>query len=436
MMSSEYVSMMDESSNQALYLPAINTNYASALVSGLPEERSFPKGLVPADLAFWDGRSSLWRYPYFLHSIGQYKVGSDPVNSVTCRGSSEGVMFGDSAGYQIGIGSLKGLIGLQSKMQGIDACSAWRRNTSVRHWIVDWLETYTNFAMTIDMPLWATLPQGAGSPFHKCTEEQLRTLTVENLQFIDRHRQGHTRWLNVIQGLSTQSMINWWSTVNWFDCSGYAFSAKGVEKGGLGVLLEPLLTMRDRNAFSSNRSWLHLLGCSTIPWAVVCTAIQRGLQLSVGINAKVSFDSSSPLIQGSRYEKYVDIPSLKSQLDTWRFIELAAPKGPILVGSEEPVPFSSPLADKLVMGDLNVREGKYQHIQFDRYSHLFLMNHNIWAYLQAFELANSLAFSEGRSEIPEKYQRTLQVVEEAFKSECWHQLLSDEAELLASFTGR
>lgn len=421
--------------NHAIYLPAINSNYASALGAGLPMDRHLSGGIVPSDFAFWSGRSKAWSYPYILHSIGQYKVGSNPNNAITSRAPREGVLFGDSAGYQIGIGSLKGLAGLQPGMSGHDAADAWKQNAFVRQWIVDWLETYTNFAMTIDMPLWATLPQGAKSPFHRCSEEQLRSMTVENLKFIDRHRQGRTKWLNVIQGLDSEGMMNWWSAVNWFDCSGYSFSAKGVEKNGLTVLLETLLKMRDRNAFSAKRSWVHLLGCSTVPWAIVCTAIQRGLQHSVGIDAKVSFDSSSPLIQGSRYEKCVNVPALGGETSTWSFEEVEAPKSPLLVGSEEPLPFSSPIADRLNLGDLNVREGKYQHKQYDRYSHLILMNHNIWTYLATFEFANNMAFSKSRNLIPGKYWRCLEIVEELFRVENWHQLLLDEKELLDSFNG-
>jgi len=429
------LNMSANSKNCAVYLPAINSNYASTLTSGLPIGRQFPSGISPVDLAFWGLDSKLWHYPYLLHSVGQYKVGSDPVNAITSRRSNDGILFGDSAGYQIGIGSLKGLTGLESGMSGDDAFHAWRQSGHVREWIVSWLETYTNYAMTIDMPLWATLPHGARSPFHKCSEEQLRALTVENLQFIERHRQGRTKWLNVIQGLDTEGMINWWSAVNWFDCSGYSFSAKGVEKNGLTALLEPLLKMRDRNAFSAKRSWVHLLGCSTVPWAVVCTAIQRGLQISVGEGARVSFDSSSPLIQGSRYENYVEIPSLGSHICNWKIPENEAPKGPALVGSKEPLPFSSPLADRLTIGDLNVREGKYLHKQFDRFSYLFLMNHNIWVYLRSFDLANEMAFSAQRSQIPGKYRRCIEIVEEAFKTESWHQLLLSEKTLLDSFNG-
>ena len=218
------------------------------------------------------------------------------------EGPHEGVLFGDSGGFQIGNGKLKGLDGLVSGMTGGAACSAWRHSSYVREWIVDWLETYTNYAMTIDMPLWATSARKSDSPFHRCTHEQLTQLTVENLEYIDSRRQGRTKWLNVIQGLDPAGMIKWWNAVKWFDCAGYAFSVESAKTTGLRGILEPLLVLRDEGAFEKGRDWLHMLGSSSVRWAVMYSAIQRGIRSSVNSNLRVSFDSSSPFQQAARYD--------------------------------------------------------------------------------------------------------------------------------------
>ena len=73
------------SNDYAVYLPAVNGNYARTLTT-IPDGRSLPKGLTLDDLAFWKVGSTLWHHPQFLHSIGQYSVGADPSNAITWRG--------------------------------------------------------------------------------------------------------------------------------------------------------------------------------------------------------------------------------------------------------------------------------------------------------------------------------------------------------------
>ena len=427
--------MNTSSEEYAVYLPAVNLNYAQTLVSEIADDRPFPSEFSLGDFAFWEGKSGLWHHSYFLHSVGQYKVGASPDNAVTRRGADEGVLFGDSAGYQIGKGSLKGLTGLEADMTGLAAFDAWRSKDDVKAWIVGWLETYTNYAMTIDMPLWATLPHGEGSPFHKCSHEQLLGMTVENLRFIDRNRTGQTKWLNVIQGLDTGGMLDWWSEVKWFGCSGYSFSAESGKRNGLRAVIEPLLVMRDENAFENDRDWLHLLGCSTAPWAIVGTAIQRAIRADANPKLRVSFDSASPFQEACVRERYCKIPGFDVNRKSWSIPSSKAPQRRKHVGSDSPVPFSSPLADKLTLGDLNVRVGKFEKNRFDRFSHLFLMNHNVWVYLQTFKEANDLVFTGDRSKIPIEFGECIDIIEEAFRVENWQELLLKHAGLLDGFKG-
>lgn len=421
--------------NYAAYLPAVNLNYVQTLVSEVPDGRPFPSDFSLGDFAFWEESSNLWHYPYFLHSIGQHRVGADPEDAVTRRGSNEGILFGDSAGYQIGKGSLKGLVGLKARMTGGAACDAWRNNDSVREWIVNWLETYTNYAMTIDMPLWATLPHGGDSPFHNCSPAQLTQLTVENLRFIDRNRLGQTKWLNVIQGLDIPGMHKWWKAVKWFNCSGYAFSAEGAKSNGLRAMLEPLLMMRDDKAFDDGRDWIHVLGCSTAPWAAVCTAIQRAIQSDVNPKLRVSFDSASPFQEACIREGYSSIPPLDSNRKTWSIQNSTAPQRPKYIGSDAPLPFNSPIADSLTLGDLNVRAGNFEKNRFDRFSHLFLMNHNVWVYLQTFKTANDLVFASDRARVPNDISECAAFIEEVFLVENWQERLSKNQKLLDGFKG-
>ena len=424
------MSMM--SNDYAVYLPAVNANYARTIVADLPPDRSLPSGLSLEDFAFWQSDSSLWNHPYCLHSIGQYSVGSNTSNAMTHRSSAEGLLFGDSGGYQLGGGKLKGVDGLVPNMSAEDACAVWRSRNEVKAWIVNWLEAYTNYAMTIDVPLWTTLPKYDGTPFHKCSIEQITGLTVENLRFIDEHRRGGTKWLNVIQGLDALGMLNWWDTVKWFDCSGYAFSVEAAKSHGLRAILEPLLTLRDEGAFSSGRDWLHMLGSSETRWAVLYTAIQMGLR-ETNPAMRISFDSSSPFQKAGRYQDYCQVPAFGSDGKGWSFKWEHVPRSHIYHGSDRPLPFSSPIADKLTLGDLNINPDQYSVKYFDSLSDLYVMNHNAWVYLSAFQQCNDLVFSGRNEGVPSRLKSCVDAVIEAFKVGNWRSFLESEKGLFDGF---
>jgi hypothetical protein len=417
----------------SVYLPAVNSLYAETLIRPIPHNRQFPSSFTVEDLIFWNSISKLWHHPHFLHSVGQYKVGSTPDNAVTRRGNTDGILFGDSGGFQIGKGSLIGLVGLKPNMNADDACSIWRNSYAVRQWILGWLETNTNYAMTIDMPLWAT--SEIESPFHQCTHDQLTQLTVENLKFIDSHRQNKTKWLNVIQGNDMTAIKKWWDAVKWFPSSGYALSSSAGRISGLKAILAPLLMMRDENAFETGKDWLHMLGVSTAPWAIMFTAIQKGLRETVNPNLRISFDSSSPFQDAAIRESYNAIPSFGFDRKNWVFIRELVQQGRPHVGSAEPLPFKSPIADKLTLGDLNVRGGMYTPKQFDSLSHSFIANHNIWTYLETFRIANELVFISNRSEVPTLFKETVDMIAYILKTDNWASKLDKENKLLEQFKG-
>jgi hypothetical protein len=284
---------------------------------------------------------------------------------------------------------------------------------------VDWLELHTDYAMTIDMPLWATLPKGAASPFHQCSIQALTDMTVENLRFIDSHRQGRTRWLNVIQGLDESSMLTWWQAVKWFDCSGYALAGAAGVKGGIANVLRMLLTMRDDGALSEGRNWIHVLGVSTPKWAILLSAIQRALRKSVNPQMQISYDSATPFQAGGIREEVALLPGYTSRPRDWAIRFETVPQSAKLVGSTEPFPYSSPIGDRLTMGDLNVRGGDWDQRSFDTISNALLCNHNCWVLLRAFELANQLALESNGAAVPAQWQECLAFIDEVFEADHW-----------------
>jgi hypothetical protein len=410
----------------AVYLPAVQSNYAEVLSKPLPDNRPFPGSMTLTDLAFWQP-NGLWHYPFLLHSLGLYKVGALPDNAVTQRTPGKSILVGDSGGYQLGKGSLSGLSAVKDKpMKADEAESAWTQEQDARRWIAGWLETYTDYAMTLDMPLWVTSKSGEGSPFQNCTSEQLTRMTVNNLKCIERYRQGRTKWLNVVQGGANPADIAlWWDAVKWFRYGGWALAGSAGARGGLYLMLRTLLQMRDEKAFDAGQDWVHILGASTPMWSIMFTAIQTALRVD-NANLQVSFDTSSPFLIGWRFESIAVSPSLDSDPNSWAISTVLAPQSGLDLGSSSavPAPFAmSPIGKRLHLGHLSVRGGDFQERQYDSISTALIAHHNVWVHVDAFERANNAVSRQDTSMVPEIYSDAIGAVADVFQRENWRDAL-------------
>lgn len=417
----------------AIYLPAVNEGYAAIANKPLPQGRPFPDGLKLADLIFWEP-NSLWHYPYLLHSIGLHSVGTLPDNAVTQRDRANSTLVGDSGGYQIGMGTIKGLKTLQSNpMPAMAAVQAWREEFEARKWIVGWLDLHANYAMTIDMPLWAMTPDGQKSPFHNCSEQQLISMTVDNLRFIDSRASGRAKWLNVVQGgLNAQQTRMWWDAVKWFRKGGWAMAGSAGAKGGIANMLSALLMMRDENAFDEGQDWIHVLGVSTPKWAVLLTAIQSALKV-INPNVRVSFDSSSPFQTGGRYEDVALTPGYTSSANTWTISTEPAPQSRLHADPTASISFQhsqSPLGKRLLLNHLSVKDGAWDQRNFDSISNMLLVSHNIWVYLDAFRTANDLVLARDTACVPELYLDCIDFIADVFQRSTWEKQIAKERTLL------
>jgi hypothetical protein len=418
----------------AIYLPAINAAFASKVIESVPKTRPFPSGLSLLDLAFWDRGNRLFYHPYCLHSIGLYRVGSTIHNALTQAGRTDRVLVGDSGGFQIGHGKLGGCDELRPGMTAEQAEDAWFEADEVRNWIVTWLDTHCQYAMTLDIPLWATLGKNSGSPFHRCSHEQITRMTVHNLHYIQRNRRGRAKWLNVIHGIDQPSIRQWFDAVKWFKYGGWALAGNAGAYGGLTSVLRTVLMMRDEDAFSTGQDWVHVLGVSTIGWSLALSAIQRGLR-KTNPNLSVSFDSASPFQQAGRTEEACVLPTLDGEFTNWRVRTERSPQGLVYVGSQDPFPFESAVASHLTLGHLNVYQGIYRKRRYDPISIALLNNHNVYVYLKAFDQANTLAFTSSTFDrIPMLYQRCISIISEAFDRPDWSRYLDSERSALEALS--
>jgi hypothetical protein len=412
----------------AIYLPAVNSSYAKVGSIALPNARALPPGLSPADFEFWTGNSKLWNHKFLLHSIGNYSVGANTRGPLFCRPSGAFTIVGDSGGFQIGRGRFKGIDGLYAEMPAEEAEGVWKDRYDEKSWIVRWLDHYCDYAMTIDMPLWARLERGKDSPFHACSEEQLLAMTNDNLRLIEELAQGTTKWLNVVQATTLEDGLRWWNGVKWFKRGGWSLAGSAGWRGGLYTMLNILLTMRDDNAFSPGQNWVHFLGVSQMRWDIFLTAIQMGLRRT-NPALQISFDSATAFDQGGRFDKYALSPSLGTDESGWSmsFAQIEHLQKYSDANNAIPFPDSSPLGDILSMHHVVIKDDEFAGRRFDSLSNFMLINHTLWVYLDAGRRANAAAFYAEKREIPNSFAAALDIIERAFIIENWEDFLNKES---------
>jgi hypothetical protein len=410
-----------------VYLPAINSQCSTAPITGIPDGRPFPAGLTPEDLAFWDEQNKLYDYPFVLYSIGQDNPMSQIDNAVTRSAKSGRFLLGDSGGYQIGSGNIK-ISGMSAKMNGDDAIEAWGNAYEIKNAIIQWLQYNCNYAMTLDLPLWALTKRGESSPFANCTVEQLIQGTVDNLHFIRDNMNTDTKWLNVIQGNTHADAVQWWNAVEDFRHGGWALAGNTGTKGGLFRVVQTILMMRDDGAFEAGQDWLHMLGNSTPKWSVMILKIQNELR-QLNPKLTISFDSSSPFQDAGVHESVCAIPMLGSSLKSWSISKQKAPQLTKHVGSSEMLGWESPIGQHLQLGHLNVYEEAIRKRRYDTLSLAMLINHNVWVYLQTFQKAYDIA-TNSHNQLPQQLQECWKVVEEAFAADDWQAVLDANVEVL------
>lgn len=414
----------------AIYLPAVNESYPKFLDTELDPTRRVPPGFQLADLEFWSGHSSLWNYSYILHSIGGYSVGSDPRGPLFRRAPQSSIMLGDSGGFQIGKGTLTGLVGLEKGMSGTNAVTAWATNYDAKVWIIEWLERYADYALTLDMPLWAMTDRGADSPFHHCDAAQLTTMTVDNLKLIEKLKQGRTRWLNVVQGSNFSNVQTWWQAVKWFRDGGWSLAGTAGWLGGLADVLRAVLMMRNDDAFLPGLDLVHVLGVSQTKWAIFLTAIQKELRKD-NPNLQITYDSATPFKCGGRHDQYAISPQLGSERKDWgiRLEKLEQTLSYADSTNVKPFPASSPLGNVLSMHHLVIHEDEFKGRRIDSLTNMMLMNHNVWVYLDAMQRANQLAFGPTRC-IPLEFAEALEVIPDIFAAQNGMDLINQHQKLL------
>lgn len=449
----------------AVFLPSISGFY-NTFISKQQHEEFVPKDRIPVEfengiegMNFLNKEKAYFHYSHALYSAGhaQLDIAKSDVQEAMVQKRDKGNtwILGDSGGFQIG----KGVINFDWQRFWEKQGDAGYVGTAdkTRMAILNWLEHTADYSMILDIPSWAAAPinqQRTGlKDFNDCLQG-----TLFNNDFFVRNRKNQTKFLNVLQGGNNVDAEIWYEAVKHFPFEGWAMGGNNMRDADL--MLRRLIKLRDEKLLESGRDVIHFLGTSKLDWACVLTAVQRNLRKHVNENMKITYDCASPFLAtayGQVYTQHVH------QNDRFSYIMTKALDNKKLAGSKISWPWSSPVGERMTMGDLCYyapgmlnKLGKEGKTSWDSFSYFLMMGHNVYQHIESVQRANALADSagiiaqlnphdwhkvkKGQDEYSEWVPRNVlymcALVDKVFSSQTPYSELDKAQSLLADFNGK
>jgi queuine/archaeosine tRNA-ribosyltransferase len=258
-----------------LYFPAMGGTLLSSIEK--------PKDGAKFDYNFYNPKGTCpFYYGKILVSIGPYLVGRkmkepDIVDRLKIDRKYVKI-FGDSAGYQIATGKLN-------------------YSDELRDFVWNWQNKYVDIALPIDIPPVITTKAGdvATETKQRASYEQ----SLKNIKWVhDRLDKANCLYLNVQQGRGIDLIEHWYKGVkNFKDFKGWAIGSAG---SSVFHTIFAILRMFELGEFEDERNRIfHLFGVSTAIMIPTIIYLEKKLHDLGYKHARVSFDSSTPLLQAA-----------------------------------------------------------------------------------------------------------------------------------------
>ena len=406
-----------EQSDYAKFLPALSTFYA-LFVGRQRREAYITANRMPGVLnngmesMNWLDNQGLWQYKWSLHSAGHasLELGKDMYREdmYRVRDRNASWILGDSGGFQIGKGKWEG-----DWRQGSGCEKAHKK----RDGVLRWMDAYMDYGMILDIPAWVgRSPEGAKASKINTYQEAVDG-TKENNDYWIKHRTGECKFLNVLQGENFAQADDWYDQMKGYcDPKQHEMHFNGWAMGGQNMcdlhlaLRRTVILGHDGLLEKGKQDVMHFLGTSKLEWAMVLTALQRGIRKQFNENFEVTFDCASPFLctaNGQHYTGY-----RMPQDGKWSYLMESAPDDKVKAGSTTPwndvcdamydnwIP--SPITNGLIEGDICQygvndvnKNGKVGNTSWDSFSYMLMMNHNVYTHLRSVQLANKL-YDEGK----------------------------------------
>ncbi|BDR25730.1 hypothetical protein RVBP17_2270 [Pseudomonas phage sp. 30-3] len=419
----------------AIYLPAISGFYTKQLDSSIndPSTRkipSFPNGYNT--LNFLDPSSDTFFYGYGLYSAGHAELSLSRTDAkewmIQARDKTQTTVIADSGGFQVATGVIK--------LNWDDFKGA--SGDKIRNEILKWCEHTADWSMTLDVPAFAATPPYSSKTGLNKFEDTL-DYSLHNLHYYMKNRTpGATKFLSVLSGSDVDTSKIWYDNVKAFSdpakvvemgypashtLEGYAFA--GINMRNMYCALSRFLDLIDDNIIS-DKNWIHFLGLGRTDWACFLTSIQRNIRKHYNPNINISFDAASPFVSvayGLAYNYNYFNPK------RWGYNMDSAPDSREFSDKDIPMPFMSPIMEKLSLKDIcpyhngygiingvkNAnftkedvetalkegkdaeyvppsanKNGKVGKTSWDSLSYLLIMNHNVYNHIAAIQESNRL----------------------------------------------
>ena len=427
-----------KSNGYAVYLPSLQMQYAQyATKSNKDTSRrvaDIPKKFKNEYLNFLDKDSELWHCGYALYSCGQFASPQIRTSDIVQqRKRDDCVIVGDSGGFQLGTGALDNkneAAHLDHFKNDPEAQYANWHNSGVKERTLKWLERYTDYAMTLDMVLWANedyairkkFGHAKGSPLKKLSVQQLIDLSVDNLRYFSDYRGlggRSTKFLSVLQDIGDGTGDAWYDAVKGFEFEGWAL---GSETGGMFASLKWLRRLLyDKNLDKSE--WIHTLGKSPPVNNVIYTAAQQVIRKQLGRDDfTISLDSSSPHQLAGKNQKLVVPPDFSKKSQSWKISGWQLPQDIRLARNEiiRDLPFYSPLSKFVKLNDLFAHDIDDSDYFTDPWALQLMANHNIYMFHRYAIDACDIVFNESKrdeNKVPDDLLEVVELIPKYFEAE-------------------
>lgn len=458
------VDLQAKNKDYSIFLPSISGFYQEQISNHQQDPTWIPADRLPKEfelgvegLNFLNKEQAYFYYPDALYSAGHAQLNTQKSwteeSMIQQRDRQNTFILGDSGGFQIG----KGVINFDWQhfweKQG-DAGYIGKADKT-RMAILNWLEFTADYSMVLDIPTWAAAPINQERTGLKSFADCLNG-TLFNNDFFLKHRQGKTKFLNVLQGGNNVDAEIWYEAVKHYPFEGWAMGGNNMKD--VDLMLRRLIKLRDEKLLEPGKDVIHFLGTSKLELACILTAIQRNIRKSINPNVKVTFDCASPFLATAYGQVYTQHVHLNKRFS---YIMDKAIDDKRLARSELPFPWGSPIAERVSIGDIcwyrpgDVNKfGKECKTSWDSFSYAIMMAHNVYQHIESVQRANALVdiacdlhrpdpslWQKGKSNeisnwVPRNVIYAVELINRVFESETPFTELDNAQTLLADLNGK